>query len=85
MKYKHEEYALINRAFSAYFHNAGDKAMIQPSYSKSFCTEFEGKDYVVLATDLKALAVYRIKKDGYLKKLKRYPKKIQMSGGDIIK
>jgi len=44
MKYKHEEYALINRAFSAYFHNAGDKAMIQPSYSKSFCTEFEDHD-----------------------------------------
>lgn len=57
------------RAMAAYFRSG---ANIQPAHDVLQYT-VRGKDYVVLQNVNGILAVYRIKPDGYLKGLRRWP------------
>jgi len=63
-----------NRALAAYFRSAGAGAP-QPSENIDGWT-IKGKSYVVLQHESGMMAVYRIKTDGFLKRLKRIPKDI---------
>jgi hypothetical protein len=40
-----------------------------------------GKRYVVLATSATVLGVYRIKPSGFLRRLKRWPRTVEMAAG----
>jgi hypothetical protein len=72
----YDEKDLLNRAIAAHFRNAPDGVMVpQPSNVDSHVTEDEDKVYVVLANATGVLAVYRLRNDGALKRLKRPPKK----------
>jgi hypothetical protein len=62
-----------SRALSAYFRSSGQTAS-QPQAPETL--EHEGRQYVVLSNVNGILAVYRIKPDGFLKGLKRWPKEI---------
>jgi hypothetical protein len=57
------------RAMAAYFRSGGTD---QPSGTVMKYT-VAGKEYVVLANARGILAVYRVKPDGYLKGLRRWP------------
>ncbi len=60
----------VSRAFKAWFRSGG---IDQPSRA-SDVYEVEGRRYVVLLNCRGVLAVYRIKPNGSLRRLKRYPK-----------
>jgi len=66
---------LINRAIAAYYRNATRTGAIpdQSSYEANSLVEHEGKQYVVLANSYRTLAVYRVRNDGMLKRLRRPP------------
>ena len=64
---------LVRRALAAYFRGGAD---IQPA-NTSGVVEHEGKSYVVLHNVNGILAVYRVRNDGVLKGLKRWPKAIE--------
>jgi hypothetical protein len=66
-----EELALVRRAYAAYF-RAGNSE--QPAQANSG-VERAGPDlrYVVLRNSKGVLAVYRVRNDGVLKGLKRWP------------
>jgi hypothetical protein len=68
------EGGLKNRAFAAYFRSAGPMAS-QPVDVPDGWT-VKGKSYIVLHNVAGMLAVYRIKTDGFLKRLRRIPKAI---------
>lgn len=61
------------RAMAAYF-RAGGSA--QPSSSSSEW-ELNGRHYVVLENVNGVLAVYRVKNDGFLRRLRRWPKELE--------
>lgn len=66
---------LLKRAYSAYFRHAEDRGQImQPSEGCSGIETCRGMDYVVLRNNYEVLAVYRVRNDGQLKRLKRWPK-----------
>ncbi|MDE2081092.1 MAG: hypothetical protein KGI90_07060 [Burkholderiales bacterium] len=69
---------LLRRAFAAYFRSAAGEGGVplQPSKSSSVET-IDGLDYVVLRNVKGPLAVYRVRNDGMLKGLKRWPAAIQ--------
>jgi hypothetical protein len=60
---------LTRRAFAAYFRSGGTE---QPS-SASGVVVHDGKDYVQLFNVAGTLAIYRVKPDGSLKRLRRWP------------
>lgn len=60
---------LTKRAFAAYFRAGGDD---QPS-NASGLVELGGKRYVVLRSGASILAVYRVRNDGILKRMVRWP------------
>jgi hypothetical protein len=64
--------ALLRRAFAAYFRSGGEFAM-QPSASNSGLVFHNDKAYVVLRNGSDTLAVYRVRNDGILKGLRRWP------------
>lgn len=64
-----DESDLLRRGFAAYFRSG---ANIQPS-NGSGVAELNGKTYVVLLNTNGYLAVYRVRNDGMLKRLKRWP------------
>jgi hypothetical protein len=67
---------LINRAFAAYFREAArEGAILQPASTGHLC-EFRGKRYVVLGSGAHSCRVYRVRNDGGLKGLKRWPREI---------
>jgi hypothetical protein len=68
------EDALLNRAFAAQARAAARAggAPLQPS-KDSGVTVVNGKQYVVLRNVNGILAVYRVRTDGVLKSLKRWP------------
>lgn len=68
---------LTQRAFAAYFRECSRKRWLvqQPANSSGLVTH-NGKDYVVLENIRGTLAVYRVRNDGKLKALKRWPKEI---------
>lgn len=61
--------ALVRRAQAAYFRSGGN---LQPS-AASGVVSVDGLDYVVLRNVGGVLAVYRVRNDGMLKGLKRWP------------
>ncbi len=66
---------LTTRALAAYFRSGGTE---QPSTTDSGVeTTADGKQYVALRNVSGILAVYRVKVDGVLKRLKRYPSDIR--------
>ena len=62
---------ITRRAFSAYFRSGGDD-VAQPASSSGPVTH-DGKQYVVLDNVNGVLAVYRLRNDGKLKRLRRWP------------
>jgi hypothetical protein len=60
---------LTTRALAAWFKSGTDE---QP-YNSSGVRAVRGKDYVVLRNERGVLAVYRVRTDGRLKGLKRWP------------
>ena len=67
---------LINRAFAAYFREAArEGAILQPASTGHLC-EFRGKRYVVLGSGADSCRVYRVRNDGILKGLRRWPREI---------
>lgn len=70
---------LTKRAMAAYFKFS--EGADQPSAGGSGCVEHEGKQYVVLQSVRGLLAVYRVRNDGMLKRLKRWPIGLSLSGG----
>ena len=62
-----------NRAMAAYFREAKKyrDSPDQPTTPEAF--EVEGRLYIVLSNANGILAVYRVKNDGVLRRLKRYP------------
>ena len=68
-----DEREVIERAMKAWFQSGGTD---QPS-NTSEIREHGGKEYVVLENVNGVLAVYRIKNNGALKRLKRWPKAIE--------
>jgi hypothetical protein len=71
---------LVRRAMAAYFRHGGD-IVDQPSRSDSSPVEFDGKDYVVLVNTYHILAVYRLRNDGMLKGLRRWPAALNRAFG----
>jgi len=67
-----DDLAMTTRAMAAWFRSG---VSIQPA-NTSGVREYGGKKYVVLENINGILAVYRIKVDGFLKRLKRWPKEI---------
>lgn len=69
-----EDEKLVLRAMSAYFKHDG---YMQPSRSDTRVETIKGLRYVVLANAGNILAVYRVRNDGKLKGLKRWPLEIE--------
>ena len=69
---KGDEDDLLRRAFAAYFRQPVEGQLDQPSNS-SGVERHKGKDYVVLRNANGLLKVYRVRKDGMLKGLRRWP------------
>lgn len=69
---------LIARAFRAYWMTAKKERedVDQPSSNGSAVEQRGNKAYVVLRNPQRTLAVYRVRTDGILKRLKRWPKEI---------
>ncbi len=65
---------LIERAYIRYHQNHPWDQNIR---DKSIATDSTGKKYVVFRNATDILAVYRLRSDGALKELKRWPKEIQ--------
>jgi hypothetical protein len=77
---------LITRAMAAYYRSAhregfADNQITIPGDS-SYVTEHLGREYVVLCNVNGTLAVYRVRTDGILKALKRWPAEITPDSGD---
>jgi hypothetical protein len=68
---------LIRRAMAGYFKAGNTK---QPSTASAVQTVNE-RSYVVLRSAGDILAVYRVRTDGVLKGLKRWPAALEKSGG----
>jgi len=64
--------ALKARAYAAYFKTEGREAA-QPSEVDSGEIEHGGKQYVALRNRNGILAIYRVRNDGMLKRLRRWP------------
>ncbi|MGH3289146.1 MAG: hypothetical protein ACRDPD_31475 [Streptosporangiaceae bacterium] len=66
---------LTQRAFAAYFRSAAREGAHSPDQPASYSgvEERGGKQYVVLRNVNGVLAVYRVRNDGVLKGLKRWP------------
>jgi hypothetical protein len=72
--------ASLQRAFAAYYLDAARRqreegvSVEQPDSAASYEAQLDGKAYVVLRKRYQTLAVYRIKPNGLLRRLKRWPK-----------
>jgi hypothetical protein len=72
---------LVRRAMSAYYRSGyreglSDQQVTIPA-NTSDVREHDGKRYVVLENVNGVLAVYRVRNDGILKGLKRWPKELE--------
>jgi len=70
----------VRRAFAAYFKTAeADGGIpIQPA-NTSGLRSHDGHDYVVLENANGVLAVYRVRNDGVLRRMKRWPVQVEQS------
>lgn len=66
----------VRRAFAAYYRGPGGELRPHPANDSGFET-FKGKEYIVLRNVNGVLAVYRIRNDGTLKRLKRWPEEVE--------
>ena len=66
-----EDDQLLRRAVAAYLHDGGGPA---PIPKRSSVRELDGKRYVIVRDSVNVYAVYRVRANGALKRLKRYPK-----------
>lgn len=69
------------RAFSAYFANRGgfeEASLDQPAMALSEIVVNHGRSYAVLRNSHRTLAVYRIRTDGYLRRLRRWPEELEL-------
>lgn len=71
---------LTRRALSAWFRSGGTD---YPSTQGSGVEQESGLSYVVLRNDGDILAIYRVKNDGLLRRLRRIPKAFR-KGGDTL-
>ena len=71
---------MTTRALAAYWLDA-DHATEHPERTTSGECVFQGRPYVVLATTSRVLAVYRIRANGYLRRLKRWPREFNVVFG----
>jgi hypothetical protein len=62
---------------AAYFRSNKGPIVDQPSSNDSGVTSVESKKYVVLRNARGVLAVYRVRNDGMLKGLKRWPAELE--------
>jgi hypothetical protein len=73
----------LQRAFAAWFR--GSTPGPTPAYPSQVGSRdditVEGKRYVLLANSSQVLGVYRIKNDGLLRRLKRWPKAVEQAAG----
>jgi hypothetical protein len=69
---RQDEY--YRRALAAYFRTGGRD---QPATGLSDEYEVNGREYVRLANVQGILAVYRVKPEGFLRRLKRWPKELE--------
>ena len=69
---------LTRRAFAAYFRSAAREGVPSPDQPANYSgvEEHGGKQYVVLRNVNGVLAVYRVRNDGILKGLKRWPEEL---------
>jgi hypothetical protein len=65
---------LHRRALAAYFKMGGQD---QPNAAMSGVATVKGLKYVVLQNIRGTLAVYRVKNDGALRRMKRWPSKLE--------
>jgi hypothetical protein len=65
---------MLRRAMAAWFRTGGSD---QPGRDASTIEEAGGKDYVVLRNVNGVMAVYRIRNDCMLKRLRRWPEEIE--------
>ena len=65
---------ILRRAMAAFFRGGGTD---QPSATDSGVQEVKGLTYVVLRNSNGILAVYRLRPNGVLKGLKRWPKELE--------
>jgi hypothetical protein len=72
------EEQLTQRAFAAYFRQAAREGAHSPDQPADYSgvEEHNGKAYVVLRNINGVLAVYRVRNDGMLKGLRRWPKEL---------
>jgi hypothetical protein len=68
---------LLARAFSAYFRFYSKAGRTEQPGPQSRIEQHDGHTYVVLRNSDGALAVYRVRNDGILKSLKRWPEALQ--------
>ena len=69
---KDTDAALISRAMAAYFRIGSGQQLAD----KSAVRTLDAKRYVVLANDNGPLAVYRVRGDGILRRMRRWPKEL---------
>jgi hypothetical protein len=69
-----EQEELMRRSFAAWFRGGN---MDQPSQESSAVETHGGKVYVVLRNQETLMAVYRVRNDGMLKGMRRWPKSIE--------
>jgi hypothetical protein len=68
---------LGRRALAAYFRTASqDNLVVDQPINDPALVEHAGKTYVVLFNVRGPLAVYRVRNDGLLKRLKRWPREV---------
>ena len=72
-----EDQEYVRRAIAAYFRTGGPNLPIPVNTSS--VQEHEGKFYVELHNAVGTLAVYRIRRDGMLKRLKRWPLEVEQT------
>jgi hypothetical protein len=69
---------LLDRAMAAHYRQCAREGVIadQPSHAESGVETINGKQYVVLRNVRGVMRVYRVRYDGVLKGLRRWPKEL---------
>lgn len=76
-----DENDLYRRAIAAYYRSAKDgERLDQPSEGLSGYEFFDERDYLVLRNAAQILAVYRVRKDNVLRRMRRWPKGLEYPG-----
>lgn len=73
-----DENDLYRRAIAAYYRSAKDgEHLDQPSEGLGGYELLDGRDYVVLRNTAQILAVYRVRNDNVLRRMRRWPKGLE--------